>query len=441
MVMVIRYLRYTAYSFLGAVMGLLPLAVAVFTASPKFPAVVRVVGFGLAVVLVVGAMGLPSGARRGCVGLADRQLGVADWQLGVDVPAPAAKASWADRLRTSAYLGAHMAIGGAVTVAVGLLLFVTVVLLTVWLGGGGDVANFGSGLRLHGGWSGAWALVASVGCLAAAGCAVLGGAALLRALAHGLLGPRPAERLAAAERQLRLLAQRNQLAQELHDSIGHTLTASTIQAAMAGELMDSDPAAARRALSSIEETSRAAMDDLDHVLGVLRQGQVRAPAPSPTQRTLADLDALTEHVRRAGVELGVETYGDLAHVPATVSREAYRIVQEGLTNALRYGGGSDGGGGGGEVTGIISLHVASRDGWLGIEVINPVAEDVMDRVDGTDGVDGASLAPKERGGHGLTGVSERVRLLRGEVSAGLTHDPATGPHWRLAARLPLRSAP
>ncbi|MEV8309982.1 histidine kinase [Streptomyces flavidovirens] len=120
------------------------------------------------------------------------------------------------------------------------------------------------------------------------------------------------------------LAQRNRLAQELHDSIGHTLTASTIQAAVAGQLMDCDPEAARRALNSIEENA--------------------LPAG-----------------RRGRGGLSVETVGDLAHVPATVSREAYRIIQEGLTNALRHS----------DMTGI-SLHITARHDWLEMELINPV---------------------------------------------------------------------
>ncbi|MCD2103758.1 histidine kinase dimerization/phosphoacceptor domain-containing protein [Rhodococcus erythropolis] len=81
-----------------------------------------------------------------------------------------------------------------------------------------------------------------------------------------------------------ILAERNRVAHELHDSIGHTLTAATIQAAVAGEVLASDPAAARAAMRSIEESTRAALEDLDYVLGVLREERSGA-VPS---RTLSD---------------------------------------------------------------------------------------------------------------------------------------------------------
>ncbi|XGU19793.1 histidine kinase [Rhodococcus sp. 3Y1] len=84
-------------------------------------------------------------------------------------------------------------------------------------------------------------------------------ATLLRWLAPRLLGPSTAERLALAEERELQLAERNRVAHELHDSIGHTLTAATIQAAVAGEVLASDPAAARAAMRSIEESTRAAL--------------------------------------------------------------------------------------------------------------------------------------------------------------------------------------
>ncbi|MFI6791760.1 sensor histidine kinase [Nonomuraea sp. NPDC050383] len=386
-------------------MSLPPMVAALVVASPKWPAPLRVVGFGFALCAVLVAMGAPRAARRGCVRLADQLLGTG---LSAPLESPTSRV---DRLRTSAYLTAHMAVGGAVTVVTCLSVFVAFIFLSVWLSGGGPVEGYGWTLHVEHGWQGLWAAVVCAGCLALAGYVAVGGAAAMRLLATILLGRRPAERLAAVEAQRDLLAQRNRLAQELHDSIGHTLTASTIQAAVASELMDSDPQAARRALSSIEETSRAAMDDLDHVLGVLREGE----SPTTPQRTLADLGPLTERVRQAGAGLRMETAGDLAKVPATVSREAYRIIQEGLTNALRHS----------EMAGI-SLRVVAQDGWLEVELINPIDAKVPFR-------------PGRERRHGLTGIAERVRLLRGEVSAGRTDEH--GAHWRLAARIPLSSVP
>ncbi len=117
-----------------------------------------------------------------------------------------------------------------------------------------------------------------------------------------------------------------------HDSVGHALSVVTLQAGAAGRVLDSDPAFAREALGAIEESARAALEDLDHVLGLLREDPV-GPAP---RATLKDLGRLLEQTRIAGVELDAEVEPEVEHVPAAVSREAYRIVQEGLTNALRH---------------------------------------------------------------------------------------------------------
>ncbi|MGW1104356.1 sensor histidine kinase [Streptomyces sp. NPDC002540] len=227
-----------------------------------------------------------------------------------------------------------------------------------------------------------------------------------------LLGPSSAERLAlAAERELRL-AERNRLAHELHDSIGHTLTAATIQAAVAGEILSADPVAARAALRSIEESARAALEDLDYVLGVLREEKAET---APT-RTLADLPELLDRLRHAGAVVEPEFSGEPAQVQGTLSRAAYRILQEGLTNALRHGAG-----------GPIEVRVAAAPHGLELSVVNLIGAGT-----GTDRATGPGAFPTS--GHGLPGLAERVRLLHGEIEAG----PDGPEHWRLAVRLPVR---
>ncbi|MEV7954656.1 histidine kinase [Streptomyces sp. NPDC088141] len=179
-----------------------------------------------------------------------------------------------------------------------------------WFRAEAGLSLFGRTMRVTGGWSG-W--VAALGCLllAAVVCVVITNA--LRWLAPRLLGPSSAERLAlAAERELRL-AERNRLAHELHDSIGHTLTAATIQAAVAGEILSADPVAARAALRSIEESARAALEDLDYVLGVLREEKAET---APT-RTLADLPELLDRLRHAGAVVEPEFSGESAQVQRT----------------------------------------------------------------------------------------------------------------------------
>ncbi|MFF8788897.1 sensor histidine kinase [Streptomyces sp. NPDC015125] len=423
------------HAALGAALSLPPLTAAVLFAPPTWPVALRALGFVCAFAVVTVAMGAPATARRASVRLANGLLGA-----GLPAPVDTKGPRWVNRLRTAVWLVPHMVLGGAVTAVSCLAVFGAVAFPSVWLGGEERMTVFGLSLWIGEGGRGTWALLPAVGCLALAAGVTLGGAALLRRLATLLLGHRPAERMAAAEERMNLLAQRNRLAQELHDSIGHTLTASTIQAAVAVELMDSDPAGARRALNSIEETSRAAMDDLDHVLGMLREER-----PSTVPRpTLADLGPLVERVRGAGAELAVRGQGDLALVPATVSREAYRVVQEGLTNALRHGGKAG-----------IRLRTTVRDGWLELELTNPV---------------GTGIPARQRpGGQGVQGIGERVRLLRGTTHAGVvesgcrdgsdggdgsgSRDSSDGgdgsdgrggvdageTRWRLLVRIPLRS--
>ena len=147
-----------------------------------------------------------------------------------------------------------------------------------------------------------------------------GAGALLARLAPVLLGPTPAERIA-------ILAERNRVARELHDSVGHALGVVSIQAAAAERVLDRDPAFAREALRHIAASARDGQRDLDHVLGLLRE-EPSAPAPD-----LGDLDRLLD-------PHAIELSGDLHRVPGAVSREAYRIIQEGLTNAARHGAGA-----------------------------------------------------------------------------------------------------
>ncbi|MFI6724100.1 sensor histidine kinase [Streptomyces atratus] len=194
----------------------------------------------------------------------------------------------------------------------------------------------------------------------------------------------------------------------MHDSIGHTLTATTIQAAVAGEVLSADPVAARAALRSIEESARAALEDLDYVLGVLREQEAET---APT-RTLADLPELLDRLRHAGAVVEPELSGDLAQVQGTLSRAAYRILQEGLTNALRHGAG-----------GPIEVRVAAAQDGLELSVVNRA---------GAENSTGPGAFPTS--GHGLPGLAERVRLLHGVIEAG----PDGPRHWRLAVRLPVR---
>ncbi|MFC5664953.1 sensor histidine kinase [Kitasatospora misakiensis] len=354
---------------------------------------------------LIGAVGLVPLMRRALIAFA-RHL------LRVPLPDPVAARRTAgfpgtDRWRTSLWLLLHVAVGWTGSLVSGVLVLMGLTLPWNWLHAEAGLSLFGRSVRVDGGWQ-SW--VVALGCLllAAAVCAVVTGT--LRWLAPRLLGPSSAEQLALAAERERSLAERNRLAHELHDSIGHTLTATTIQAAVAGEVFSADPVAARAALRSIEESSRAALEDLDYVLGVLRD-QRSGTAPT---RTLADLPELLDRLRHAGAVVEPELSGDLAQVQGTLSRAAYRILQEGLTNALRHGAG-----------GPIEVRVAATPDSLELGVVNRTGA-------GTRPGTGAGAFPTS--GHGLPGLAERVRLLHGEIETG----PRGPQHWSLAVRLPVR---
>ncbi|MFG2009841.1 histidine kinase [Micromonospora sp. NPDC048868] len=338
------------------------------------------------------------------------EIAAARTLLGVDLPdpAPGHVADRETRLRSALWIGLHLVSGGLVVAA----LFSAVPMALAFIGQqfgldtgvtGGD--RFGP---LDGRDTG-WLTLAGVVVLVALGYAVAGLGALAVSMAPVLLGPAQAERIAALEARSARLAERNRLARELHDSVGHALTVATLQAGAARELLDRDPEFVRRALGAIEEAGRTAMDDLDHVLGLLREPDGRRAAPAP-QRTLADLDRLVADTRAAGLPVEARRTGDPADLPAAVSREGYRIVQEGLTNAARYG------------RGPVTLRLDVHADALELELDNAVSR--------------RRRADPGRGGRGLDGMRERVLLLGGRLTVG-----PDGDRWRIRVRLPFEGTP
>jgi signal transduction histidine kinase len=328
--------------------------------------------------------------------------------LGATVPdpPPGPARPWPASWRTVAWFLLHLLAGGLVGLATVVVPPVAGTLAAVPFRSATVIELGAFTWRLPSGPSAAWLVPLALALLVALVLAVAGLGALLARWAPVFLGPSPAERLALLERQAGQLAERNRLARELHDSVGHALTVATLQAGAARKLLGTDPAFARDALASVEDASRAALDDLDHVLGLLRDGDAAATAPQPT---LVDLDRLLAETRAAGVEVRAKVAGDLGRVPAVVSREAYRIVQ-GLTNALRHAGRVP-----------VTLRLAAGTDRLELELTNPL------------GPGGRSPAG---GGRGLRGIGERVAILGGRMTAG-----ADGTSWRVAVTLPLGPGP
>ncbi|MFG3525206.1 sensor histidine kinase [Streptomyces sp. NPDC047917] len=396
------------FAYCGALasLPLLPFALLPAVLWSSGPESVRIVLVLLVWAVLVGSAGLVRPVRRALVASARRLL-----RVPLPDPVAGGRVSGSpglDRWRTPLWLVLHAAVGWMGVMAGGTLFIMGIALPGNWIGGEARLSLFGSSLQATGVWS--WVVGAVFIVLAVTICVLV--AKLLRWSAPRLLGPSAAERLAlAAEREM-LLAERNRIAHELHDSIGHTLTAATIQAAVAGEMLAADPVAARAAMRSIEESTRAALEDLDYVLGVLREEE---SGTAPT-RTLADLPGLLDRLRHAGAVVEPELSGDLAKVQGTLSRAAYRILQEGLTNALRHGAG-----------GPIGIEVVAGPDALDLTVVNRTEA----RTD-----PGARPGAFPTSGHGLSGLAERVRLLHGEFRSG----PDGTQHWRLAVRLPVRAS-
>jgi signal transduction histidine kinase len=227
----------------------------------------------------------------------------------------------------------------------------------------------------------------------------------LARVAPALLGPSYTRRLEALETETARLLERNRIARELHDSIGHALSVVTLQAGAARRRLGAhDPDFADEALDAIESTARSATAELDHVLGLLRDGAVRDNRDGRPALSLDSLQALIATTQRAGLTVHADVSCDLDGLPGVVSHEAYRIVQEGLTNALRHA-----------PDGIAHLSVGRSRGRLLITITNATRGGV----------------PRLTG-RGMRGLAERVQALGGS----LANDDADGT-WRLAVELPL----
>ncbi|GAA2242567.1 MULTISPECIES: sensor histidine kinase [Streptomyces] len=302
--------------------------------------------------------------------------------------------TWADRGRTVVWLETRLCLGWAVAHVSVQLPLLAVDLLTAGLGRGPAAGGFVPVEGTH--W---WYAALSPLPLVLLAVVVVWSGRLTTALAGRLLGPSRAERMAALEERTEQLLERTRIARELHDSIGHALTVAVVQAGAARAA--GDPAFTDRALEAIEETGRAALEDLERVLGVLRESE----KPASGRPTLADADRLLESARASGAKVDAEVTGPVETVPGPVSREGYRILQESLTNVLRHAG---------AVPVRVRVHVA--DGTVVLAVRNPLPA----------GVSGAGR------GSGLRGIRERAALLGGRARTG----PDAGD-WQVHAELPL----
>jgi signal transduction histidine kinase len=219
---------------------------------------------------------------------------------------------------------------------------------------------------------------------------------------------------AESEQQLRVTQartmERTRIAREMHDVLAHRISLLSLHAGALEIHPDAAPAEVAGAAGVIRASAHQALQDLREVIGVLRE-PAGDDAPERPQPTLRELPALTEESRAAGVKVRLELRVDEpAQVPAGTGRAAYRIVQEGLTNARKHAPGA-----------TVRVRVAGAPGTgLTIDIRNPASV----------GARPAATIPGT--GTGLVGLAERATLAGGRLTSGR----GAGGEFTLTAWLP-----
>jgi signal transduction histidine kinase len=213
------------------------------------------------------------------------------------------------------------------------------------------------------------------------------------------------DRAVAAERAV--VEERQRIARELHDVVAHSVSVMTVQAGAVRRLLRPDQERERLALETVEATGREALTEMRRLVGLLRkQGAMPEFAPQPSMRAV---DVLVGTVREAGLPVELAVEGAPRELPPGVDLSAYRVIQEALTNALKYAG---------PANAWVTVRWKERE--LELEIAND------GRSEPGDG---------DSGGHGLAGLRERVSLVGGSLESG----PRNGGGFVVKAHLPLES--
>ncbi|MEU7430373.1 histidine kinase [Streptomyces sioyaensis] len=211
-----------------------------------------------------------------------------------------------------------------------------------------------------------------------------------------------------------LLEERALIARELHDVVAHHMSVIAIQAEAAPYRVENTPPELATSFATIRENAVAALTELRRILGVVRSADPDAFAesdPEAPQPTLATLDSLLDSVRSAGLNVEAVVTGAPRPLPQGVELSAYRIVQEGLSNALRHSPGAE-----------ARVEISYVLGGLGLRIVN--------------GPPSRLAKPSPGAGHGVLGMRERVQMLGGEMTADHTEDGG----FEVAAFIPVGSA-
>jgi signal transduction histidine kinase len=209
--------------------------------------------------------------------------------------------------------------------------------------------------------------------------------------------------LAERERAVAVAEERARIARELHDIVAHSVSVMVLHVGAVRHKLPDTLSEEAAALRGVELAGRTALAEMRRLLGAMRESDDMELAPHPG---LAGLDQLVAEVGQAGLPVRLHIDGESVPLPEAIDLSAYRIVQEGLTNALKHANASHA-----EVT------VRYRPDELRIEVRD----------------DGRGAAADDGLGHGLVGVRERVKIYGGEMTAGAASDRG----FVLSTRLPL----
>ncbi|MCF2131821.1 histidine kinase [Strepomyces sp. STD 3.1] len=231
------------------------------------------------------------------------------------------------------------------------------------------------------------------------------------------------ERESAA--RIAIQGERDRIAQELHDIVSHNVSLMVVQAGAAREVLATMPDEAEAALRAVANAGRDTMTELRHLLGLLtpspsgdddEHGEDLAPQPS-----LSRLSSLVDRIAFAGLPVEVRISGEPRPLPAGIDATAYRIVQESLTNALKYGDGEK-----------AEVMVRYTDHTLRVEVLNSGPSVLTGSAD-RPAPKAQSGDWKEGAGRGLLGLRERVAVYGGDFDARRR----LGGGYRVRARIPL----
>lgn len=219
---------------------------------------------------------------------------------------------------------------------------------------------------------------------------------------------RQLERGRAAEARIVAAEERARIAREIHDIVSHSLSVVVVVADGAASKVHSEPDRARQAILAVRDTGRTALAEMRRMLGVLRDGEPGSRAPQPG---ITQLNRLVEDSRSAGLPVELTVRGDPVEVSAGLDLAVYRVVQEALTNVREHAGPS---------VSRVDVELDYHDNELEVRVTD-------------DGRGVVGERARERPGHGLVGMRERIAAYGGSVRS--TTRPSGG--FEVTAVLPI----